>query len=234
LSGIVAALAIALLVLLAGPLLARLPVAVLAAVVIAALLHVLDPRPLLTLWRLDRDQYLALAAAAGVIVFGVLDGMLLAVGLSVLAALRRFSQPHVRVLGQLPGTRNYVDLVLHAEAQRVPGTLILRPEEPLFFANAERVVSEARLALGRFPDTRVVVLSLEESSDLDSTGVEVLGEFVAWLELDHRSLLLARVKDDVRELLRRVRGVQTTAELACFWSVADAADAARDLVRRRD
>ncbi|MEL4419700.1 hypothetical protein, partial [Shewanella algae] len=83
------------------PLIARLPEPVLAAVVIAALTHALDPAPLLRLWRLKRDAIVATAAVAGVLILGVVNGMLLAILLSVAAFIRRASLPHVARLGRL-------------------------------------------------------------------------------------------------------------------------------------
>ncbi|MGO4842758.1 SulP family inorganic anion transporter, partial [Rhizobiaceae sp. 2RAB30] len=81
-TAVVAAIGLAILIAVAGPLVAQLPEPVLAAVVIAALAHSLDPSPLIRLWRLGRDQYVALGAAAAVIVLGILNGMLVAVALS--------------------------------------------------------------------------------------------------------------------------------------------------------
>ena len=97
----------------ARPWLALLPVPVLAAVVVAILSHNLWPSSVLSTLRLGRDAWLALAAGAGVLLFGVLFGMLLAVGISLLQALFRFAQPLVSELGQLPGTHDYLDRSRH-------------------------------------------------------------------------------------------------------------------------
>jgi SulP family sulfate permease len=227
-AGVAAALALALLLWLARPWLALLPLPVLAAVVIGILSHNFWPRAVLTSLHLGGDAWLALVAAAGVFVFGVLPGMLLAVALSLLLALRRFSQPLVTELGLLPGTRDYLDRKLHPDATTQAGTLIMRPEEPLFFANAEQVF---HYVLRRVDSTqaRVVVLSLEVCDDLDSTAVEALAEFSASLERQGRDLLLARVKDRPRQALVRMGLTDASAGgLALFWSVDDAARAAAD------
>ena len=227
-AGVAAALALALLLWLARPWLALLPLPVLAAVVIGILSHNFWPRAILTSLHLGGDAWLALVAAAGVFVFGVLPGMLLAVALSLLLAIRRFSQPLVTELGLLPGTRDYLDRKLHPDATAQAGTLIMRPEEPLFFANAEQVF---HYVLRRVDSTqaRVVVLSLEVCDDLDSTAVEALAEFSASLEQQGRDLLLARVKDRPRQALVRMGLTDASAGgLALFWSVDDAARAAAD------
>lgn len=201
-----------------------LPRPVLAVVVIAALWHALNPRPLLEVWRMNRDQVLMLCAILAVLVFGVLHGMLAAIGLSLLAALRRFSLPVVHELGELGTSRNYVVLDAHSDASKVPGVLILRPEEPLFFANAERVVADVlvRLRTQTSGTIRAVILSLEESVDLDSTAVECLVELAQHLREAGIVLVLSRAKDAVRELLTRwdPQGIGDASRM--HFSVADA------------
>ena len=216
---IVAAIAFAL------PALHFLPRPVLAVAVISALWHGLSARPLLVVWRMNRDRLLIVAAVAAVLVFGVMHGMLVAIALSLLAALRHFSQPVVHELGELGTTRNFVTLNGQSGAVAVPGLLILRPEEPLFFASAERVVGEVMTRVRGRAGVQAVVLSLEESADLDSTAVECL------VELDHRlrgvgcRLVLARVKEAVRELLGRCDPQSLGQADRMFWSVADAVQA---------
>ena len=227
-AGLVAAGAIVLLMLLASQWLALLPQPVLAAVVISALTHALDPRPIVALWRLGRDELLATCAVIAVIALGVLHGMMLAVLLSIVAAVRRFSQSRVAVLGDLDGTRDYVEVARHPSAVEHAGVLVVRPEQPLFFANAERALAGVRALLDVRAEVQVLVLSLEESVDLDSTALEVLSEFSAWLARSHRRLVLARVKEDVRELLQHT--VVGEPPTPCYWSVADAVAAARQIL----
>lgn len=228
-AGVAAALALALLLWLARPWLALLPLPVLAAVVIGILLRGLWPRAALLSLRLGGDAWLVLVAAAGVFGLGVLPGMLLAVALSLLLAIRRFAQPLVTELGLLPGTRDYLDRRRHPETITVAGTLIMRPEEPLFFANAEQVF---QLVSRRADAThaKVVVLSLEVCDDLDSTAVEALAEFSVSLQRQGQALLLARVKDRPRAaLLRMGLSHEVVGSVALFWSVDDAASAAAAL-----
>lgn len=178
---------------------------------------------------LNRDQVLMIGAILAVLLFGVLHGMFAAIGLSLVAALRRFSQPVVHELGELGTSRHFVVLAAHPDASRIPGLLILRPEEPLFFANAERVVADliGRLLVQREPamreDTiRAVVLSLEESVDLDSTAVECLVELAQHLRHAGIVLVLSRAKDAVRELLScwDLHGVGDASRI--YFSVDDA------------
>ena len=228
-AGVAAALALGLLLWLARPWLALLPLPVLAAVVVGILSHNFWPHAMLLSLRIGGDAWLAWAAAAGVFGFGVLPGMLLAVALSLLLALRRFAQPLVSELGLLPDTRDYLDRVRHPDALTQASTLIMRPEEPLFFANAEQVFHRVRQRADAL-QASVVVLSLEVCDDLDSTAVEALAELTASLERHGIALLLARVKDRPREALLRA-GLTHAAGggVALFWSVDDAAQAAAAL-----
>lgn len=203
------------------PVLHLLPRPVLAVAVISALWHALSPGPLLAVWRMNRDRLLVVGSVAAVLLFGVLHGMLVAIALSLAAALKRFSQPVLHELGKLGTSRDFVVLDGHTDAAPVPGLLILRPEEPLFFASAERVVSDVMRVVRSRPGIRFVVLSMEESSDLDSTAAECLLELDKRLVDEGRTLVLARVKDSVRDLLFYLDPGGLGNADRMFWSVAD-------------
>lgn len=225
LAAITALIALAAAAWLAGPTIEALPQPLLAAVVVAALAHALSPAPLTRLFMIDRDQWIALAAACGVILFGVLDGMLIAVALSIGALLNRLAHPVVSELGYLDGGHDFVDRARHPDARGVEGMVIFRPNAPLFFANAEQSLGTiAAKALARSGDTHVV-LSLEESDDLDSTALEAIAEFEKLLAAKGLSLQLARAHDRVRDVLVAA-GFHRLANGASF-SVADAVRAVK-------
>lgn len=238
-AGVFAAVSIALMLWWLRDWLALLPIPVLAAVVIGILLHKLGPKPVIAPLRMGGDAWLAVAAAAGVLLFGVLFGMLLAVGFSVLLALRRFAEPAWSELGRLPGSHDFLDLARHPEARRVPGVLVVRPEEPVFFANAEAIFQQVR-TLAQTGEIRMVVLSMEASDDLDTTSVEALSELQDYLDARGQTLLLARVKDGPRAALQRAGSVLVDGPAApphaansgaqaiiweMYWSVDDAVTA---------
>jgi len=227
-AGVCAAISVLLLVLFGKPLIEHIPEPVLAATVVGALLHALNPQPILELWRINRDQYLTLGAIVSVLFFGVLHGMLIAVGLSIASAIRTFSQPAVRELTELDNTRNYVDRENHPQALPHEQILILRPEEPLFFASVDGIMDVIRNSVNQRADCKILVLSLEQSNDLDSSARDAVMELC--LQLQHRGIiiLLARVKDPVRHLLTETAGDLFDGKL--FWSVADAADRAEQLL----
>ncbi|MET3108478.1 SulP family sulfate permease [Oxalobacteraceae bacterium GrIS 2.11] len=227
-SGIFAAASVALLAIFGRPLIEHIPEPVLAATVVGALLHALNPQPILELWRINRDQYLTFAAIVSVLFFGVLHGMLIAVGLSIASAIRTFSQPAVRELTELDATRNYVDRENHPDAKPHPNILILRPEEPLFFASVDGIFDVVKSVLKQRSDCRVLILSLEQTNDLDSSARDSLVELCRHLKRLGIVTLLARVKDPVRRLL-----LDSASELfqdTMFWSVADAAANAESLL----
>lgn len=217
---LVASLGLAAMILLAAPAVARIPEPVLAAVVIAALTHALTPGPIIRLFRIDRDQWIALVAALGVIAFGVLDGMLLAVALSVGALLHRLAAPKLSELGRMPGSHDFVDMTQHADAVAVNGVAIFRPNAPLFFANADSIVAQVAAESTQRPASIAIVLSLEESDDLDSSAVEALAELTKTLAAQSKTLHLARVHDRSRAVLNAA-GMNQLADSAGF-SVADA------------
>ena len=224
LSVVVASVATLALVLFAGPLIARIPEPVLAAVVISALIHALNPAPIARLFVLQRDPWVALGAALGVLLLGVLAGMLLAIALSLAQLLYRWSHPVTSELGQIGSTHDFVDIGRHADAVRVPGVAIFRPNGPLFFANAETVLQAIGRAV-RASGAHVLVLSLEESDDLDSTALDALEEFAHGLRAAGCRLILARAHDRVRDVLIAA-GFGDLAESSTF-SVADAARRAK-------
>ena len=220
----IAAIGLGLLILVASPLVALLPQPVLAAVVIAALTHALDPAPLLRLWRLGRDQYVALGAAGGVMLLGVLNGMLFAIVLSLAALLSRLATPDIVRLGRLAGSHDFVDLARHPDAVSPPAMAIWRPMVPLFFANAENALGIIARRQAGEPEARVVIVSLEESFDLDSTAAEALIEFDARMQAKGLTLLLARVRDRVRDLLSAAGAADLAGRAS--YSVDDAVAAA--------
>ncbi|MDR3496453.1 MAG: SulP family inorganic anion transporter [Ancalomicrobiaceae bacterium] len=225
LTAVVAGLGLLVLVVVAAPLIAHLPEPVLAAVVISALAHALDPAPFIRLWRLDRDQFLAIGAAIGVMVFGVVDGMLIAIGFSLVALLRRMASPQIARLGRLGDGREYVDAARHADAVKPEGIAVWRPSEPLFFANAERIFGVIAQASRAEPGLVAIIVSLEETFDLDSTSLEALQEFDARTRTEGMPMRLARVRDHVRDVLARA-GAVTLVERASY-SVDGAVEATR-------
>ena len=205
LAGAVAAGVVLLIVLTVLPWIALTPEPVLAAIVIHALARGLSLQPLgrYFIWR--RDRLLVICAVAAVLVLGVLDGLLLAVAISVVLMLKQMSSADIQVLGQMAGGHDFVDLHRHPEAKEIPGVLIVRPSEALFFANVERILGGAlHLARHAEPPVHTVILSLEESPDLDGTSIEALEAFFMQVRAEDKLLILARLKHQAKGVLAKL------------------------------
>ena len=220
-AGLLAAAAVLLLLALFLRWIERIPEPVLAAIVIHAVSKSLRLGVFANYFRWQRDRQVALAAVLAVLVFGVLNGLLAAIAFSLAWLLKSLASPRLSVLGHV-GQHDYVSIERYPQARTLPGMLVLRPEEPLFFANAEPLLAAARARVRAQPDTRLVVLSLEQSPDLDSTALETLAEFCGWLSARGAELRVARLKERTREALLRAGLPALPAAALDYSSVDDA------------
>jgi high affinity sulfate transporter 1 len=199
-----AALALALLYL--TGLLAELPKAVLAAVVLHAVAGLVDVRALARLWRVSRPDFAAaVIALVGVLLLGILQGILLAALASVLMLLLAASRPHVAFLGRVPGTNLYTDLARHPENRPVPGALLFRPEGSVLYVNAEAILAEVTARLDTMPkgSVRLVICDLSASPVMDLAGVAMLRALHEALAERGARLAVASALGRVRDLMRR-------------------------------
>lgn len=202
LAGLVAAGVMTLVLVLFTGLLRDVPVPALAAVVTAAVLRLFEPRAVRTLWRVRRAEFaIAVAAMAGVALIGVLEGVVVAMALSLLDFVRRTSRPHDAVLGVAPGRTGFHDVLRVRDAEQVPGVLIYRSDAPLFYANAERFRSRMRRLTRRRNDLRLVVLEASTIPDIDITAGRMLGELQQELATRGIRLVVADAVGSVRDLL---------------------------------
>jgi MFS superfamily sulfate permease-like transporter len=220
-AGLIAAAAVLLLVAVFLRWIERTPQPVLAAIVIHAVSKSLRIAVFRNYFRWQRDRQVALAAVLAVLVFGVLNGLLAAIAFSLVWLLRSLASPRLSVLGRV-GEHDYVSIERFPQAHTAPGMLVLRPEEPLFFANAEPLFAAARALVRAQPAAPVVVLNLEDSPDLDSTALETLAEFCAWLSARGAELRVARLKERAREALLRAELSLLPAATLDYSSVDDA------------
>jgi MFS superfamily sulfate permease-like transporter len=217
------------------PFIELMPQPVLAAIVIHAVSHTLTFGTFRSYFQWERDRLIVVSSVLAVIIFGILDGLLAAIGISLFMMLRHLSGSKVVVLGRLGQGHDYVDCALHPQAQAVPGILILRPEEALFFANAERIIMQAQQYLPEGgPAVDTVILSLEESPDLDSTSLQALDEFRKFVAAQNSQLIFARVKPLVHDALARLSEGGAPKPYLSELSVDDAVATALRLRRDRD
>lgn len=185
------------------PLLAAFPVAALAAVVVYAATRLVDVPELVRFARFRRSELvLALATTAGVLVFDVLLGILVAIALSVLDLLRRVARPHDAVQGLVPSIAGMHDVDDYPSAEVIPGLLVYRYDSPLFFANAENFRARALAAVDAASEpVRWFLLNVEANVEIDVTGADAMESLRAELERRGIILALARLKQDLRDQL---------------------------------
>ena len=204
LTGVVGAVLITAFMLFVPGLTAYLPSAALAAVVIVAASRLIDVTGFIRLLRMDRvDALLSASAFLGVLVFGVLGGIGVAIGLSLLAFVIRSWRPYRAELGRVEGLRGYHDLSRYPEGERIPGVVIVRFDAPLFFANGDLFDAFVRSRVkDAGPETRTVILAAEPITGIDTTAIDELVELDDYLASRDIRLVIAEMKDPVVDVLR--------------------------------
>lgn len=204
LTGVVAALAVAVTAAALLPLVHYLPHAALGAIIIVTAVRLIDVAELRRLWRVHRTDFvLAAVTAVGVLVLGVLEGIVVGVVVSLLAILRRAIMPYTAVLGRTGEHEAYRDIANFADAETLPGLVVYRFDAPLYFANADTLRADLRRLVSEAdPPIRLVVLNAEAIYDMDTTGVQTLHRVLDDLEAHGVRLALARVRTPIRALLR--------------------------------
>jgi MFS superfamily sulfate permease-like transporter len=180
----------------------HLPKAALGAVIVAAAIGLVDPKAWRFLARSSRgDVVIAAITTTGVVLVGVLEALILAVLLSIVDVVRRGAKPHDAVLGWVERLGRYGDVSVHRHATIVPGIVVYRLDDRLFFANATYVKGRIREAVdGAANQVRWVVFDAESITQLDSTGVAALGEIIQELQGDGIGFAVARLKTGMRAM----------------------------------
>jgi high affinity sulfate transporter 1 len=205
LTGVVAALMVGLVLLFFTGILAPLPEATLAAIVMVAVIGLIDLPSLRRLYDLNRSDFaLGIAALLGVPILGVIPGIGVAVGLSVGALLWRAWHPYTAVLGRIEGRKGYHDRDRHPEGRQVPGLVLYRFDAPLFFANADRFREGVMDAVEQAdPPVRRVVVAAEPITDFDTTAADMLVELLDQLDRHEIGLSFAELKGPVKDMVER-------------------------------
>ena len=204
-TGVVGAVAIALMLLFAPGVVRNLPSTALAAVVISAAIGLFEVAGVRRLYHVRRSEFaLSMAAFLAVTLLGVLWGIAAAVGLSLMNFIRRAMRPHDALLGRPPGVEGYHDVTRYPDARQIPGLILFRWDAPLFFANADlfrdrvtKLVAEGR------PFARLVVVAAEPITDVDTTAADMLQRLRSDLEEAGVGLAFAEMKDPVKDKLER-------------------------------
>ena len=228
LTSLAAAASVALVLVVAAPLLESFPLAALAGLVVYAAFKLIDLREIRRVLAFRRSEALLMTAAfVGVVAFNLLIGIGIAVALSVADLFRRVARAHDAIQGSVPDLAGLHDIDDYPDAKTMPGLVVYRYDAPLFFANAEDF-RERVLAAITAESTPVewVVLNMEANVEIDLTATDMLDELTAELASRRIVLALARVKQDLALYLKRGRSPPANRQRPC---VPDAADRARGL-----
>jgi sulfate permease, SulP family len=173
-----------------------LPAAVLGAVIVTAGINIVDPPAWRALAAIDRVEVAIAGVTAGcVVILGVLEALVVAVGLSIIDTVRRSARPYDAVLGWVPRLEGYRDVALHPSARVTPGVVVYRLDDRLFFANARYVKGRVREAIRAAPtETSWFVFDAEAVNHVDSTGIEALVDLTRELRGEEITLVVARLR----------------------------------------
>jgi high affinity sulfate transporter 1 len=230
LTGVVGAALIVVMLLLAPGLLRNLPQPALGAVVIAASLSLADIPGTVLLWRRRRPEFIvSITAFLGVALLGVLPGIAVAVGISVLNVFRRVWWPYQAVLGRAESLQGYHDLRSYPEAELLPGLVLFRFDAPLIFANSRVFRDQVRQLAQHDSRTRWIVIAAEPITDVDTTAADMLEDLDAELDAQQISLVFAEMKDPVRRKLDRYHLTRAIEPAHFFPTVDDAVAAFREI-----
>jgi high affinity sulfate transporter 1 len=235
LTGVVGALAIALLLLFAPALLRNLPNAALAAVVIASAIGLFEVADLRRIYRIQRWEFwLSMVCFAGVATLGAIPGIALAIVIAVIEFLWDGWRPHSAVLGHVDGVEGYHDITRYPDARLIPGLVLFRWDAPLFFANAELFCERVQAAIAAAPGpVRCCVVAAEPVTSVDVTAADLVAELDDTLHAAGTELCFAEMKDPVKDKLKRFGLFSRFGAERFFATIGEAVEANRasDAVR---
>ena len=227
LTGVVGALAIALLLMLAPDLLQHLPNTALAAVVIASAIGLIEISDLKRIYRIQRWEFwLSMTCFAGVAAFGAIPGIALAIMMAVIEFLWDGWRPHSAVLGRVDQVKGYHDITRYPEARLIPGLVLFRWDAPLFFANAEFFHERVMDAVASSPTAvRWLVVAAEPVTSVDVTAADAVAQLDDSLHAAGVELCFAEMKDPVKDKLKRFGLFTRLGEHTFFATLGEAVGA---------
>jgi high affinity sulfate transporter 1 len=201
--GVVSAVLVLALLVAGGGLVEFLPSTALAAIVIAAAIKLFDAQQVSWLYSVRRSEFaLCIAATVGVVLLGVLNGLAIAIGLSLANFIRRVWRPYDAVLGRIDQRKGYHDLGRHPDARQVPGLVLFRFDAPLFFANSDHFERRVRAVIAGSPHrVRRLVVAAEPITDIDTSAAAMLTILVDDLQRNDIELAFAELKGPVKDRL---------------------------------
>jgi MFS superfamily sulfate permease-like transporter len=224
LTGVFAAVLVLAMLLFIPGLVQNMPQSALAAILIAASLSLFDLGELRHLWSVRKSEFvLATVSILGVALVGVLQGIVIAVVISIFQFFERAWRPYAAVLGKPEGIPGYHDITRYPNASQLPGLLMVRWEAPLFFANANLFRKKIRMLIAQTdPSPAWVVITAEPVTDIDTTAGDMLVDLDLELNADGIHLVFAELKDSVKEKIERY-GLLETIDRRHFYPTIEVA-----------
>ena len=224
LAGVVGALAVAVLLMVAPDLLHNLPTSALAAVVIASAIGLIEVTDLRRIYRIQQWEFwLSIVCTVGVAVFGAIEGIGLAIVIAVIEFLWDAWRPYSAILGRAEGVQGFHDIKRYPGARMLPGLVLFRWDAPLFFANAELFSDRVLDAVAASPTpVRWLVVAAEPVTSVDVTSADMLAELHQTLHDAGIELCVAEMKDPVKDKLQRFGLLAKFGESAFFPTVGSA------------
>ncbi|CAL9116518.1 sulfate transporter 3.1 [Musa acuminata AAA Group] len=231
-SNVVMAVAVAITLLFLTPLFHYTPLVVLSAIIVAAMLGLINYEAAMHLWQVDKIDFCVCMGAYLGVVFGSVEiGLVIAVAISILRVLLFVARPRTTVLGNIPNSSIYRRMDQYSEAQSVPGVLILRVDAPIYFANAsylrERISrwmdeEEEKLQSKGEIGIQYVILDLGAVGSIDSSGIDMLKEINKSMDRKGVQLVLANPGSEVMKKLDKSKALETIRQQWIFLTVAEA------------
>ena len=225
-SSIISAILIGLTLLFLTPLFYYLPNAILAAVIIIAVIGLIDVKGAIHLWKVDRGDFMMMIATfLGTLALGIEQGVLIGVVLSLALIIFRTTQPHAAVLGQIPGKPHYRnigrfdDLIIHKEI------LIYRFDARLYFANSNVFKDGLKKEIKRKgTELKLVILDADSINGIDSSGIHAIEEILEHCKNHDLELNIVGLKGPIRDILYRSGFISKIGEENLFFRIQHAVD----------
>jgi len=226
------------------PLFKYTPNCILSAIIIAAVTGLIDVKAAYHIWKVDKFDFLAvLGAFFGVLFVSVEIGLLIAVCISALKILVHVIAPHTAVLGKIPGTNIYRNVLQYPDATRIPGILLVRIDAAIYFANANYIVERLKRYVNsekEYSSTgpngvplRYVILELSPVMSIDSTAVGALEELLAILKRQNIQLALANPGSAVLKRLKNSGFIEHLGQEWIFLTAGEGTQVCSQLLRKR-
>lgn len=201
----------------------NLPTVILSAILLVALRNLLDIKSLKRLWKVSRLEFsIAMIALVGVIVFGILNGVVIAAVASIVLLIRAVSDPHIAFLGRIPGTRRYTDVNRHPDNERIPGMLLFRVEAAILYFNVENIRNRVwKEVLQDEKSVSCVIWDLSTSPYVDIAGAKLIKKLYRDLKAKGISLKIAEAHAGVRDTLRAEEIEHLLGHISRKFSVDD-------------